>query len=311
MKTSQFPQLPQNDDGLVSTARRDVLRVAAATGLALPLAGVLGDAGLFGAKEAKAEPRVRETYWQGDYFVQNNVDISQVESGIIRARIDGVWRDFSMRDLGDDFIDWNFGARIDGLTGGMSDCLAGPHSGCLASYGANRGDSAFTINAAFKGFGFFPNPAEIDARTDTLLTHWADDIMAKAGILLAMYRNRAMWDFRFLSSLELYTTQDFETHSFLNQMANPQVAINWLAIPGSYEVRAVPHLLHPQDPGLSDIDKKRLLWVNSMHDFYHGDPASPPDPANLSYIGVVYHVVEVFDNSPYPGPMGVRSTPPL
>ncbi len=55
MKNSKLPQPTQNDDGVVSTARRDVLRVAAATGLALPLAGVLGGAGLFGAKEAKAD----------------------------------------------------------------------------------------------------------------------------------------------------------------------------------------------------------------------------------------------------------------
>ena len=307
MKT---PKLPQNDNDLVSTARRDVLRVAAATGLALPLAGYLGQTDLFGAKEAKADcgPRVREAYWRDGYFVQDNVDTSQVDSGIIKARIDGTWRDFSMRDLGDDFIDWNFGERISGLTGGMSDCLAGPHSGCLASYGANRGDSAFTLNAAFKGFGFFPKAEEIDARQATLLSSWSADIMAKATILLNMYRNRAMWDFRFLSSLELYTTQSFETHSFLNQMANPIATICWLAIPGSYEVRAIPRLLHPQDPGIPEADRKRLIWVNHMHDFYHGGPL--PDLDNLGWIGAIYYVVEVFDNSPYPGLMGVRTTPP-
>ena len=40
---------------------------------------------------------------------------------------------------------------------------------------------------------------------------------------------------------------------------------------------------------------------------YHGGPI--PDPPTR--IGCLYYVVEVFDNSPYPGLMGVRTTPAL
>jgi hypothetical protein len=46
-----------------------------------------------------------------------------------------------------------------------------------------------------------------------------------------------------------------------------------------------------------------------MHDFYHGGPF--PDPDAPPYIGCTYYPIEVFDNSPYPGLMGVRTNPPL
>jgi len=298
-------------NGPASPGRRSMLKAAAATGLGLPLAAYLGGESWLGTKEAKADevPRVRESYWRDGYFVHENVDASGFESGFVRAKVDGTWRDFAVRELQDDFVDWNFQARIDVLEnpmGGM--CLAGPHSGCLATYGANRGDSTFTLNAAFKGFGFFPRQDQIDGLTEALRAHWTSSDATKIAFLEALYVDHEAWDFRMLSSLELYTTQSFETHSFLNQMANPIATICWLAIPGSFEVRAIPRLLHPLDPGLADADRKRLIWVNHMHDFYHGGPL--PDVANLSWIGAIYYVVEVFDNSPYPGLMGVRTTPP-
>jgi hypothetical protein len=300
-------------EGPATIGRRGLLKLAATTaGVGLPLAAFLGRAPWRGPAPAKADeaPRVRESYWRGDYFVQENVDASRADEGVVRARLDGEWREFLIRELRDDFIDWNFEARIEMLSGSMTAmCLSGPHSACLATYGANRGDSSFTLNAAYKGFGFFPTPERIDECTETLRSHWSDSDSGKASVLRGFYRDRTMWDFRKLSSLELYTTQEFETHSFLNQMANPLATICWLAIPGSFEVRSIPRLIHPRDPGPSEIDRKRLAWVNHMHDFYHGGPL--PDLEDLEWIGCIYYVVEVFDNSPYPGPMGVRTTPPL
>ena len=92
-------------------------------------------------------------------------------------------------------------------------------------------------------------------------------------------------------------------------MENPIATICWLAIPGSYEVRAIAHLLHPKDPGISEEDFKRVRWVDMIHDFYHGGPL--PDPQNPSRLAVMYYVVEEFDNSPAPGLMGLRTVPPL
>jgi hypothetical protein len=303
---------------IVDAGRRTLLAAAGAASVALPLAAYLGREPWRGPRSALAEPgpRTRQSYWRGNYFVHENVDATRFESaGIVRAYVDGEWREFVNRPLGDDFVDWNIGRRLEILADPMTQmqCLDGPHSGCLATYGANRGDSVFTLNAAFKGFGFYPRESEIDDAIQEVIDFWGDDMMTILSVLRTFYRDRAMWDLRILSSLELYTTPEFETHSFLNQMANPVATICWLAIPGSFEVRAVPRLLHPLDPDLPDIDRKRLHWVNLMHDFFHGSDAGVPlpDPDNLTWIGCIYYNVEVFDNSPYPGPMGIRTTPAL
>jgi hypothetical protein len=298
----------KTDGSFARIGRRALLKLAGATTLGLPLAAYLGRAPWQGALPARAGggSPARESYWRGDYCVHENVDASQFDNGIIRARLGGEWQNYYGRRLTQKFVDWNFGARLEYLTS-MPTCLDGPHSGCLATVGANRGDSVFSLNAAFKGFGFYPVESRLDEFQTILHDNWNASITTKAGILAGFYGDQSMWDFRVLSSLELYTTPTFETHSFLNQMANPMATVCWLAIPGSYEVRAIPRLMHPLDPNLSDLDRKRVLWVNSMHDFYHG--GDYPDPP--WYIACVYHVVEVFDNSPYPGLMGVRVEPPL
>ena len=172
-----------------------------------------------------------------------------------------------------------------------------------------RGDSSFTLNCAFKGFGFFPKESHIDDALDEVLNSWNADITWKAQVLLGFYQDQSMWDFRLMSSLELYTYPDFETHSFLNQMANPIATICWLAIPGSYEARCIARLLHPLDPNRSEMDMRRHAWVCAMHDYYHGGPY--PNVINPGWIGAIYYNVELFDNSPYPGLMGVRVVPKL
>ncbi len=303
-----------NDDGRTSSSlgRRMLLKLAGAATVGLPLAAYLGRAPWKGAPSARAdsgEPRSRESYWHGTHFVQETVDYSALDSGVIRARINGEWRDFMNRPLHQDFIDWNFGARLDMINGAGPMCLDGPHSGCLATYGANRGDSVFSLNNAFKGFGFYPKESVLENSLQVILDNWSADMTTKLNILKGFYEDQSMWDFRLLSSLELYTTRVFETHSFLNQMANPIATICWLAIPGSYEVRAIARLIHPDDPDIPEMDLKRIHWTNALHDFYHGGPF--PEADNLRNIGCIYYNVETFDNSPYPGLMGVRVTPTL
>ncbi len=297
-----------------AVGRRALLKIAGAESLGIPLAAYFsGRAPWQGIRAARAQeaPRARESYWQEDgYCLQETVDLSDIDQNVIRARVDGEWREFLNRELSQDFIDWNFGRRLERIDGSMMDgCLDGAHSGCLATYGANRGDSVFSLNAAFKGFGFFPLESHIDDATEEVLDNWSAGMMTKIAVLRDFYTDRSMWDFHLMSSLELYTTQDFETHSFLNQMANPVATINWLDIPGSYEARAIARLIHPQDPTVTDTEYKRVRWVNMMHDFFHGGPF--PDPDNPPYIACFYYMVEVFDNSPYPGLMGVRVTPSL
>jgi hypothetical protein len=293
--------------------RRTLLKMAGTAGVGLPLAVYLGDSSCQGIPTARAEvgTRERESYWHPDgYFVQETIDVSDIDRHIIRARIDGEWGEYYNRELPEEFIDWNFGRRLERLHGGMMDgCLDGAHSGCLATYGANRGDSVFTLNAAFKGFGFFPLMDRYREAREEVLDTWDAGMMTKIGVLESFYTDRTMWDFRMMSSLELYSSPYFETHSFLNQMANPVATVNWLDIPGSYEMRSIARLIHPRAPETSDDDYDRVRWVNMMHDYFHGGPY--PDPDAPPYIAALYYVVELFDNSPHPGLKGARVTPSL
>jgi hypothetical protein len=90
-------------------------------------------------------------------------------------------------------------------------------------------------------------------------------------------------------SLELFTSPDFHTHTFLNMMANPIASASFLAFP-TFEIRAIPQLLHPKNPGLSKYERDLIAYTNAIHDFIHsgGDVR----------MTCVYHVIELFDDTP-------------
>lgn len=244
----------------------------------------------------------RESYWKnnGEYFVQDNVDMSLISQNMIRARIDGEWHDFVIRELDDAFFKFNVDMRkrmMDVMAGGQQLAMYNDaHNAAVGTYGSNRGDSRFTVNVAFKGMGWVPRASKIDARTDELAQGYTGSMMTKMQLLYSGYDDTTLWDLRLQGSLELYTTQTNETHSFLNQMVNPVSTICTLG-DESYELRAITRLMHPKDPGLTDYEKKLVKYINFAHDFFHGGP----DPSKLIVhnIGVAYWIVEEFDNSPF------------
>jgi hypothetical protein len=65
----------------------------------------------------------------------------------------------------------------------------------------------------------------------------------------------------------------------------------------SFEVRAIAQLLDINDPKLSDYDRQTAQWCNEVHAYFHG--------GDTGHIAVVYHVIEVFDNTP--GKKGIRA----
>jgi hypothetical protein len=86
-------------------------------------------------------------------------------------------------------------------------------------------------------------------------------------------------------------------------MVDPGVAMVYLDLPKSYELRCVAQMLHPDDPGLTEYEKNVVEYINLVHDYFHGRMPRKS-------IGVIYYVVQVFDNSP--GRMrGVRIVPQL
>lgn len=244
--------------------------------------------------------------WTEGYCRQRTVDLRKADKGIIRAKVEGKWREYRVQSLPQSFIDWNLRARLKDLEvmkkGGMPS-LAGPHSGMVASHGARRTDGQFAINNAVKGMGWLPKASALPQLLAELESSVDSSDEYKLEWLTRLYRERSdLLDPAKQASLELYATPEFATHTFLNQMADPGVSIVFLDMV-SYEVRALAQMMHPDDPGLSSVERMTVDYINAIHDYFHG--RSP-----RKSIVTIYHVVEVYDNSPGRG-RGKRMVPPL
>jgi hypothetical protein len=271
------------------------------------LAAALFTLAAVSSAQDKSPAKPYPQFWKdGAYCRQDNIDLKKLDQGVIRARVDGKWQAFAVRQLPDKFLEWNFRERLKAIDimkkGGMPG-FAGPHSGMVASHGFKRGDGQFTVNNAVKGMGFLPKQdqiapllAELEASADSSEEY-------KFGWLTRLYTERTgLLDPAKQVSLELYATPEFATHTFLNQMTDPGVSIVYLDMV-SFEVRAITQLIDPRDPGLGEYQKQVAAYVNGIHDYFHGKAPRPS-------IVAVYHVIEVFDNSPGRG-RGKRVVPPL
>ena len=246
------------------------------------------------------DPSGKRGKWTG-WFRQENIDVAKLDAGVIRAKVDGQWDDFEVVTLPEDFQKWDFEARLNQLAEYHElltskvmkmPTLSGPHNGIVASHGVKRNDSYFSVNNAVKGMGWLPKAEKLEEVTALLKKTWDDSIEVKLAVLESLYRNPTeLFDLTKRTSLELYATPGFETHTFLNQMVDPGVAVVFLDLPKSYELRCIAQMLHPEDPKLSDYEKQVVDYINLVHDYFHG--AAP-----RKSIGVIYHVVQVFDNSP-------------
>ena len=183
--------------------------------------------------------------------------------------------------------------------------LAGPHNAIVASHGVTRKDSMYSINNAVKGVGFLPKKEKIKEINKHLRKTKDNPMEEKLEYLLSMYKQgKELFDLDKQVSLELYSRPEFETHSFLNCMEDPGVALVFLDIP-SYELRCIAYLLHPDNPNLTEYEKDIVEYINLIHSYFHGK--FPQD-----YIAVVYMVVEVFNNTPgKPDGLGQKVKPKL
>jgi len=241
-------------------------------------------------------------FWSDNSFTQPNVNMEEYGKRIIKAKVNGRWQEYRIRELPQEFMHWNLQSRLQGLErmrkGEMS-AFAGPHFAAVASYGGGRLDSDFTVNNAVKGVGFVPKGEKIREIIMRLEETKQADHAERYRTLESIYREGQSLDSTKQVSLELYTDRDFETHTFLNIMSNPSVSIVFLDMP-SYEVRAVARLIHPDDRTASQEEKNIAEYVNTVHDYIHG--AAP-----RKSIAMIFHVIEVFDNSPRM--RGVRLVP--
>lgn len=243
-------------------------------------------------------------FWEDGTFHQATVEAPGDGSGDIRAKVDGEWSEFTPVELPEKFLEWNFGARtamIEGIKSGqMPSSMAGPHNAAVATWGVRRNDSQMKINNAVKGTGFVPKPEKIKEVIAHLQETIDSPMPEKLDILLEYYKAGAdVFDITKQVSLELYATPEFETGTFLNQMQNPGCSLVYIDIP-SYELKCIAHLLHPNDPKLTDYEKDVITYVNLIHSYFHGE-------FSKTFIAVIYNVIEVYDNSPQS--RGVRLIP--
>ena len=297
-KMSEPPSNP-NTPTTSSLPRRAFLKV---TGLAIPLVAFLGKVpqALAGRWEHGSK-----NHWHQGIFVQDNVNMSKIDQGIIGARINDRWEDYRVTELDEAFMKWNINGRLKFLEkiaqGGMPS-LAGPHCAAVATRGGGRRDSGFTLNNAVKGVGFAPQKEKIGELTDRLKSTMDANMKEKLEILQDNYRHPELWDRTKQVSLELYVRPDFETHTFLNIMADPVANIVFLDMP-SYELRTIARIVHPQDPNIAEEEKALLEYSNLVHDYFHGG-------SGKRYSLLVFHIIEQFDNSPGSG-KGMRVQPAL
>jgi hypothetical protein len=276
--------------------RREFLEKAGKAGGALLLSSIAGKAVAGEMEQSSVE------LWSNGSFLQDCVDVSGEAQGMVRARVDGVWGDYSTSDLPDEFLEWNLSARIDVLDnimgmmtgqGGEPPSLAGPHNAAMATRGFRRNDSILSINNAFKGMGLCPR-REIIADKIAFLRENSDAPMpAKIGFLKDMYSDPANFDLTKLISLELYSTPAFETHTFINLMKEPVTSLVFLDNK-SYEVRGIGQLVDPEDTSCGLYATQIVEYTNLAHSFFHGEfPRLFP--------GILVHVLETFDNTPGTG----------
>uniref|UniRef100_A0A7C4UFU6 Uncharacterized protein n=1 Tax=candidate division WOR-3 bacterium TaxID=2052148 RepID=A0A7C4UFU6_UNCW3 len=264
--------------------RRDFLKISGAYILTGLFSKVLG---------GELEHSFKDNFWKGNSFKQRTVDLSEINRDIIKARIDGRWREYKIIELPDEFMKWNIERRLETLENikkGIPPDFAGPHSGMVASYGERRKDSLFTLNNAVKGIGFVPKKEFIKDMIKYMEETYESKMDVKLEFLKKIYNEPEKLNKKIQSSLELYTTEDFETHTFLNLMKNPVATIVFLDIP-SYEIRTIARVIHPDDKSVDDYERDCVRYTNLIHSYFHGK-------FEKDFIGLLFYVIEVFDNSP-------------
>ena len=254
------------------------------------------------------------SWWrEGRYFVHETVDSRQRQQGLIRARVDGKWQDFRTVTLPARFREWSFAerrAKLHKLAAGGFDTrdLAGPHNGWVATYGGHPQLGRVSLNTAYKGMGWLPRPDRLREMLAALQgaarqpepqskEEFLEQMRWKASYLDSLYAQPDLFDPAVQSSLELFTTPRYFTHTFLNMMENPIASASFLAYP-TFELRAIPELLHPDDPNLREDQRLAIHFINEIHNFVHG--------GGKLEIACLYHIIEVYDDTPTRGAAGKK-----
>lgn len=235
-----------------------------------------------------------QEFWSDGFFIQKTVKADAITEMKIEAEVDGQWKKFDLVNLPEDFLNWNFNARIktiQDIKTGQRPALNGPHNAVIATYGYQREDSEYALNNAVKGCGFLPRKDKMKEVISKLETTYDSDFMIKLQILIDYYENYSdYFDLSKQVSLELYSTEERGTQTFVNQMSNPASVLVFLDIP-TYKLKTIAYLIHPENPRLTEYEKDVVKYINLIHSYFHGD-------FSQDFIAVVYNISEVYNSSP-------------
>lgn len=241
-------------------------------------------------------------YWQDNYCAQKVAKTPAAGSSSIEAFVDGNWCSYSLVDFPKAFWEWSKDRRREYISifrellsaGSLSSRrpnLSGPHNAMVATYGNPRDDSRFALNNAVKGMGFLPKAERLDDIINILRGNMDASMARRLDILQELYDNaEELYAADRLGSLELYSEPLRESQTFINQMLNPACAVVWLDIP-TFKIKSIVRLLDPQDPHLTDYERRVTQYVNLIHSFFHGK--FPKD-----FLTSMYFNVEIYDSSP-------------
>jgi hypothetical protein len=327
--------------------RRSFLKLAGAAlaGMSLPFQSKTADAGISTDVVSAGKFWIDKGTAQ-EYFRQKVVNTKPVHTdNMIWAKVDGCWQKYQLAEYSEEFFDWFIEDTFKWyeiiFDKGETPPNGGHHTPGISTYsrrGIGRGDSRFHLNSAFKSVTIVPKKENIDYYVGTYkqyIDYQQGEASSPGEYSLdwkkSLLRNKDFWDRRMLVTTDLYSGQNAKTvdlstgetdveatfgykesHYLLNTMENPMANILYLdsftrnAAP-TWEFRGIVANTHWNNP---DTDEMTLLYqqyrqsVLYPHMIQHGRTAN--------HIGVVFHIVEQFDNkdSDVPPGRGVRVVPP-
>jgi len=262
-----------------------------------------------------------------EYCQQHNLNTNSTDDGIVWSNIDNFWRQFEIRELSQDFMEWGcseryfyYDERLDTGGAGPPEIMknGGIHHGMVATYGnwVGRKDSSFNLNNAVKGTAMCPSRETILELLPVLEQLKIDDppdrITQYYDIMRGVYSDINNFDKTKMLTLELYTQPTKgnnldnegykETHTFANMMANPICTIgflqqehpqkNYFDPDGEGDYNNFPYGVHLE---VRAIPKVMHCWAPDMgneYDVFDYENAEDPDALFgywVNFLHTFYH----------------------
>lgn len=198
--------------------------------------------------------------------------------------------DIEIRELPEDFIEWQLEVRIESIKSIINGSFMGnfgPHLPALSTRSA-KGD--FPVNSAYKGVGLIPEEEYLDETIERFESaieeykdNWEESKIERLNLLLEFYENRDKIDTCKLGSVEIYGKRTYE-----NILKDRRVSLLFLDLTKgslSYMVDAVAEVYEP--------GTRYYRLEKALHDIFH----KPVDERTF-FCAYIFHTSRVYDKTP-------------